>query len=296
MDMHAVCMSSLSETVMPQHLISPAELAARLGEPDLVVFDVRHHLSDQHAGQREYDTGHIPGAFFLDHARELSAARTGHNGRHPLPQRAEFAKVMTLRGVGPATEVVAYDASGGTFAAHLWWMLRWLGHDPVRVLDGGWQAWVQAGYGVTQADSPLPSASTAAWPESKASAVTVDDVVANLPVQAFTLIDARAANRYRGDVEPLDPVAGHIPGALNRPSHENLRADGSFKPSESLAQEFKMLLAGRQGTEIVHVCGSGISACHNLLAMEIAGLEGSRLYPGSWSEWCADPDRPVAKG
>jgi len=296
MDMHAVCMSSLSEAVMPQHLISTAELAARLGEPDLVVFDVRHHLSDNQAGRREFDAGHIPGAFFLDHERDLSASRTGHNGRHPLPRREDFAEVMSRRGVRPSSEVVAYDASGGTFAAHLWWMLRWLGHSNVQVLDGGWQAWVQAGYSVTQADTPLPVAGSEDWPVPGEPAVAVDEVVANLPVQRFTLLDARAANRYRGDVEPLDPVAGHIPGALNRPSHENLRADGCFKPPELLTQEFKALLAGRQAAEIVHQCGSGISACHNLLAMEIAGLEGSRLYAGSWSEWCADPDRPVAKG
>lgn len=281
---------------MLQHLISSAELAARLGEPNLVVFDVRHNLTDNHAGQREFSAGHIPGALFLDHERDLSAARTGRNGRHPLPERNSFAAVVSSRGVGADTDVVAYDASGGTFAAHLWWMLRWLGHTNVRVLDGGWQAWVDAGYSVTQAGSPLPLASSTAWPDPGEPAIGVDEVLENLPTQAFTLLDARAANRYRGELEPLDPVAGHIPGALNRPNNENLRPDGLFKRAEVLAQEFDALLAGRQAADIVHQCGSGISACHNLLAMEIAGLSGSRLYAGSWSEWCANPDRPVAKG
>ncbi len=281
---------------MPQHLISTAELAARLGEPNLVVFDVRHNLTDPHAGQREYRAGHIPGAFFLDHEQDLSAARTGRNGRHPLPERADFAAVMSSRGVGPDTDVVAYDASGGTFAAHLWWMMRWLGHVNVRVLDGGWQAWVDAGYSVTQEDTQPAQPGSTAWANPGESAIPVEDVLANLPTQAFTLVDARAANRYRGEVEPLDPVAGHIPGALNRPSNENLQPDGFFKRPDVLGQEFDALLAGRRARDIVHQCGSGISACHNLLAMEIAGLSGSRLYAGSWSEWCADPDRPVAKG
>lgn len=282
---------------MPQHLIAPAELAQRLDEPGLVIFDVRHNLMDYAAGRREYDAGHVPGARFLDHETQLAAPRTGANGRHPLPTRDDFAALMTSQGVTPGSAVVAYDASGGMFAAHLWWMLRWIGHADVRVLDGGWQAWTAAGHAVsTQEALPAREGSLTGWPAPGAPAVTVDEVMANIPTQAFTVLDARAANRYRGETEPMDPVAGHIPGALNRPNTENLQADGTFKPAGVLAQEFSTLLAGRGADEIVHQCGSGITACHNLLAMEVAGLPGSRLYAGSWSEWCADPTRPVARG
>ena len=282
---------------MPHQLISHTELAARLNDKHLVVFDVRHNLTDHAAGRREFDAGHIPGAQFLDHEVELAATRTGRNGRHPLPAREDFAALMAQKGVDANSEVVAYDASGGMFAAHLWWMLRWLGHGNVRVLDGGWQAWVQAGHPVSdEATAPQGSGGAHHWPVPGTPAVDVQAVLDNIPAQAFTVLDARAANRYRGEVEPMDPVAGHIPGALNRPNGENLQPDGHFKSAAVLAQEFGTLLAGRDPAEIVHQCGSGITACHNLLAMEIAGLPGSRLYAGSWSEWCADPARPVARG
>lgn len=282
---------------MSHQLISHAELAARLNDKNVVIFDVRHNLTDHTAGRRDFDAGHIPGAHFLDHEVELAAARTGQNGRHPLPAREDFAALMAGKGVGADTEVVAYDASGGMFAAHLWWMLRWLGHSNVRVLDGGWQAWVESGHPVSVAvTSPASSGDGQAWPTPGTPAVDAQAVLDNIPTQAFTVLDARAANRYRGEVEPMDPVAGHIPGALNRPNGENLQPDGCFKAPAVLAQEFTKLLAGREPAEIVHQCGSGITACHNLLAMEIAGLPGSRLYAGSWSEWCADPARPVARG
>lgn len=282
---------------MPQHLIAPAELAQRLDEPGLVIFDVRHNLMDHAAGRREYDAGHVPGARFLDHEAQLAAPRTGTNGRHPLPTREDFAALMASQGVTPGSAVVAYDASGGMFAAHLWWMLRWIGHADVRVLDGGWQAWTAAGHAVSiQEAPPARAGSSTTWLSPGAPALTADEVMANIATQAFTVLDARAANRYRGETEPMDPVAGHIPGALNRPNTENLQADGTFKPASVLAQAFSTLLAGRGADEIVHQCGSGITACHNLLAMEVAGLPGSRLYAGSWSEWCADPARPVARG
>ena len=249
---------------MTMTLISVADLATHLGAADVRVFDVRHDLTNHAAGREAYAAGHIPGARYLDHETELAAARNGKNGRHPLPDRGQFGALMAAHGVTPETLVVAYDASGGMYAAHLWWMLRWLGHDRVAVLDGGWQAW-QA-------------------------------VLDNIARPGFTVIDARAANRYRGEVEPMDPVAGHIPGALTRPNGQNLQADGRFKDAAQLRQEFTALLDGRDPAAIVHQCGSGITACHNLLSMEIAGLAGSRLYPGSWSEWCSDPSRPVAKG
>lgn len=282
---------------MTTTLISAADLAARLDTPDVRVFDVRHDLTNHAAGRQAYDAGHIPGARYLDHETELAAAKTGKNGRHPLPDRARFGALMAAHGVTPGTLVVAYDASGGMYAAHLWWMLRWLGHDQVAVLDGGWQAWTAAGLPVSHDAAPAVQPGEPVEPGAPlAGTVDAQTVLANIAQPSFTVIDARAANRYRGEVEPMDPVAGHIPGALNRPNGENLQPDGRFKSADTLRAEFGALLAGRDPASIVHQCGSGITACHNLLSMEIAGLSGSRLYPGSWSEWCSDPARPVAKG
>ncbi|WP_286893036.1 sulfurtransferase [Achromobacter sp. UBA2119] len=282
---------------MTTTLISAADLASRLDTPDVRVFDVRHDLTNHAAGRQAYDAGHIPGARYLDHETELAAAKTGKNGRHPLPDRAQFGALMAAHGVTPSTLVVAYDASGGMYAAHLWWMLRWLGHDQVAVLDGGWQAWTAAGLPVSHDAAPAVQPGKPVEPGAPlAGTVDAQTVLANIAQPAFTVIDARAANRYRGEVEPMDPVAGHIPGALNRPNGENLQPDGRFKSADALRAEFGALLAGRDPASIVHQCGSGITACHNLLSMEIAGLSGSRLYPGSWSEWCSDPARPVAKG
>lgn len=204
---------------------------------------------------------------------------------------------MAAHGVTPETLVVAYDASGGMYAAHLWWMLRWLGHDRVAVLDGGWQAWQAAGLPTsTEAAAPVQAGAPVTPAAPLVGSVDAQAVLDNIARPAFTVIDARAANRYRGEVEPMDPVAGHIPGALNRPNGQNLQADGRFKDAAQLREEFTALLDGRDPGAIVHQCGSGITACHNLLSMEIAGTAGSRLYPGSWSEWCSDPSRPVAKG
>lgn len=282
---------------MTHTLISAAALAERLQSGGLCVFDVRHDLADHAAGRVAYEQGHIPGARYLDHETELSAPRTGTNGRHPLPSRDDLAALMRAHGVQPDTLVVAYDASAGMFAAHLWWMLRWLGHEGVAVLDGGWQAWVAAGLPIsTEPAAPGKPAVTVPLPAPLVETVDAQAVLANLSQPAFTVLDARAANRYRGEVEPMDPVAGHIPGALNRPNAENLQADGRFKPPAQLRAEFAKLLGDRDPRAVVHQCGSGITACHNLLAMEIAGLSGSRLYPGSWSEWCSDPARPVARG
>src|SRR5690606_36004036 len=211
---------------MTTTLISASDLAARLQGPDLRIFDVRHDLADHAAGRRAYEQGHIPGARYLDHETELAAARTGKNGRHPLPARADLAALMAAHGVGPRTLVVAYDASGGMFAAHLWWMLRWLGHERGAVLAGGWQAWTAAGLPVRADAPPAVPAGQAAAGVPLVETVDAEAVLANLSRPAFTVLDARAANRYRGEVEPMDPVAGHIPGALNRPNGENLRPDG----------------------------------------------------------------------
>lgn len=282
---------------MTMTLISAADLATHLGAADVRVFDVRHDLTNHAAGREAYAAGHIPGARYLDHETELAAARTGKNGRHPLPDRGQFGALMAAHGVTPETLVVAYDASGGMYAAHLWWMLRWLGHDRVAVLDGGWQAWQAAGLPIsTEVAAPVRAGAPVTPAAPLVGSVDAQAVLDNIARPGFTVIDARAANRYRGEVEPMDPVAGHIPGALNRPNGQNLQADGRFKDAAQLRQEFTALLEGRDPAAIVHQCGSGITACHNLLSMEIAGLAGSRLYPGSWSEWCSDPSRPVAKG
>jgi thiosulfate/3-mercaptopyruvate sulfurtransferase len=282
---------------MKSTLASVVELAAVLADPDVRVFDVRHDLVDHSAGRQAYDRGHIPGAHFLNHETDLAALKTGRNGRHPLPEREILAALMTTHGVTRQTQVVAYDASGGIYAAHLWWMLRWMGHEKVAVLDGGWQAWLAGHYPVsTDLPSSVATPSSEPFGPALAEAVDAAAVLANITEPAFTVIDARAANRFRGEVEPMDRVAGHIPGALNRPNGGNLGADGHFKPASELRSEFDALLGGRAATSIVHQCGSGITASHNLLAMEVAGLHGSRLYPGSWSEWSSDPSRPVATG
>ncbi|OWT70178.1 MULTISPECIES: sulfurtransferase [unclassified Achromobacter] len=291
---------------MTMTLISASELAARLGDADLRLFDLRHDLMDHAAGRRQYEQSHITGARYLDNETELAAPRTGKNGRHPLPDRAALAALLSSHGVTPSTLVVAYDASGGQFAAHLWWMLRWLGHDRVAVLDGGWQAWsaaglaVESGAGPQRADIGQGTGKEAGGNLTPRQALTepVDaaTVLANIAQPSFTVLDARAAARYRGEMEPIDPVAGHIPGALNRPNTDNLAADGRFKSPQELRKEFEAVLGKRAPAAIVHQCGSGITASHNLLAMEVAGLSGSRLYPGSWSEWVSDASRPQAKG
>lgn len=287
---------------MFDYLVTPEQLRANLGRADWLVFDVRHDLADHQAGRRAYEQGHIPGALFLDHETDLAAPRTGANGRHPLPDRQDLAALMRLQGLTSGMQVVAYDAQGSLFASHLWWMLRWLGHPHVAILDGGWQAWREAG-GEVETGRRQPSVSEAQAVQSlnlprQAAMPTVqaDQVLANIAQPVFTVIDARAPERYRGEVEPMDPVAGHIPGALNRSHMNNLDAQGRFKPAGQLQQEFQALLGDMPASQVVHQCGSGITACHNLFAMELAGLNGSRIYPGSWSEWVSDPTRPVARG
>lgn len=286
------------ETAMrPAPLISASELAARLNDADVRVFDVRHDLGDFAAGRRQYEESHVAGARFLDNETELAGPRTGRNGRHPLPDRAALAGLMAAHGVRPETLVVGYDASGGQFAAHLWWLLRWIGHDRIAVLDGGWQAWTAGGLPVESGPAPQPEAPAQAVVRAPlVQAVDADAVLANLRSKSFTLVDARAAARYRGEVEPIDPEAGRIPGALNRPYTDNLEADGRFKSPAQLRQEFIAVIGDRPPESIVHQCGSGITASANLFAMEVAGLGGSRLYPGSWSEWISDPSRPREKG
>jgi len=277
-------------------LITTAELARHLDQVDhggWVIFDCRHELASPEAGAQAYVQSHIPGAQFMHVDRDLSAAPNGRNGRHPLPDPGQFAAKLSAAGVDASSQVVAYDAAGGMFAARLWWMLRWLGHDRVAVLDGGWGQW-QSEQRPTSSARPAPQpARFAAKP--RALAVDTQAVQANLQHRDRLLLDARGADRFRGENETLDPVGGHIPGAANRPFRDNLDAAGRFKPAEQLRSEFAAVLGEHAPAAVIHQCGSGVSACHNILAMEVAGLQGSVLYPGSWSEWCADPSRPVAR-
>ncbi|ARP52982.1 sulfurtransferase [Alcaligenes faecalis] len=282
---------------MFEFLVSAEQVQANLDNSEWLILDVRHDLADHQAGRRAYEQGHIPGAVFLDHEVDLAAPKTGLNGRHPLPSRQELAQLLQQNGLRDGMQVVVYDAQGSLFASHMWWMLRWLGHPQVAILDGGWQAWQQLG-GAEESGSakPVPAAAKLSVPEQAAMpTVQTEQVLKNLSKPIFTVLDARAAERYRGDVEPMDPVAGHIPDALNRSHLNNLGEQGRFKPAEQLRQEFQDLLGSISAEMVVHQCGSGITACHNLFAMELAGLSGSSIYPGSWSEWVSDASRPVAR-
>lgn len=276
-------------------LVSVPDLAAHLDDAGWVVCDCRHDLVKTAAGRDAYAQAHIPGARFVHVDEDLSAPLTGRNGRHPLPDPANFAARLGALGIDDAKQVIAYDASGGVYAARLWWMLRWMGHVAAAVLDGGWDAWMRARQRVT---AELPAVARARFaprhrPDASCDAAVV---AASLAKPLPRLLDARSADRFRGENETLDPIAGHIPGALNRFFRHNLDPEGGFKPAADLRDEFEEALGSAAPSEVIHYCGSGVSACHNLLAMEIAGLEGSRLYAGSWSEWIADRSRPVATG
>lgn len=282
------------------HLVSVGELQQLLasGSP-VMLFDCSFELMKPHAGDEQYRERHIPGAVRANLDRHLSAQH-GHarssSGRHPLPARRDFAAWLGSLGFSSDMQAVVYDRQGVNYCGRLWWMLKWIGHDAVAVLDGGLQAWEAAGAALSNT-APPPLAPTSFSPSpSLACLAGSDDVLAGLSDGAQTVLDARAAPRYRGEVEPLDPVAGHIPGALNRPFASNLQADGRFKDAQTLKAEFAALLGGRSPATVVHHCGSGVSAVPNVLAMELAGLGRTTLYAGSWSEWCSDSARPVAKG
>ncbi|MCW3481771.1 sulfurtransferase [Neisseriaceae bacterium JH1-16] len=274
-------------------LISAEQLAA-LPSAQTVILDCRFQLTDSGWGQQAYDAGHLPDAHYLNLDYHLSGTKTGQNGRHPLPDGQRLAVVLGALGVTPATQVVVYDDLGGQYAARAWWLLKWLGHDAVAVLDGGLPAW-QANGGVLTTEAPASHPTRFAPKSARVGSVDVDAVLANLDQDDFLVVDARAPGRYRGEGETIDPVGGHIPGAANRFFQDNLGADGRFKPVDQLRAEWQAVIGEREPAEVVHQCGSGVTACVNLLAMEHAGLAGSRLYPGSWSEWCSDPARPVAR-
>jgi thiosulfate/3-mercaptopyruvate sulfurtransferase len=272
-------------------LVSTAELAGHLGQ--WRIFDCRHDLAKPELGETLYRESHIPGALFAHLDRDLSAPKNGRNGRHPLPDPEVFASWLGKQGLRPSDQVVCYDAANGAMAARLWWMLRWVGHDAVAVLDGGFAKWSKENRPVT-ADVPAFSATEYPLHLNEESAVSVRTVQRRLGQQL--LLDARAPARYRGEQEPIDPEAGRIPGARNRFNMDNVTADGSFKPASELKKAFDEAMGGRAATEVVNYCGSGVAACHNLLAMEVAGLPGAKLFAGSWSEWIADPARPREKG
>ena len=273
-------------------LVSAAVLAGHLDDPGWRVFDCRHLLTDPEAGSRAYAAAHLPGACFLHLDRDLSGPMNGRNGRHPLPDPLLLADRLGEAGVSAETQVVAYDDAGGAFASRLWWLLRWLGHDRVAVLDGGIDRWLAEGRPlVTDLSGFVP---TVLEVDLRDWVVSSEAVRRNLDEQCFCLIDARSPDRFRGENETLDPVGGHIPGARNRFFRDNLDADGCFRPAAELRREFLALLAGGEPEQVVMSCGSGVTACHNQLAMAIAGLHGARLYAGSWSEWCSDPARPLA--
>ena len=276
-------------------LVSTESLAAHLSDPDWIVFDVRHDLAYPDKGRAAWQAAHVPGAYFMHLDADLSGAKTGANGRHPLPPAGDFAARMNRCGVAPGRQVVVYDDGGGSFAVRLWWMLRWLGHDRVSLLDGGFAAWKRENRPL---DAQVPAAREGKFVPRPMEGATVDTatVAAKLRTPDMVLVDARAATRFMGENETLDPVAGHIPGAINRFWQHNLGHDGRFLPPEELRAEFLEELGEVAPSRVVHSCGSGVTACHNLFAMELAGLGGSRLYPGSWSEWCSDPARPVATG
>jgi thiosulfate/3-mercaptopyruvate sulfurtransferase len=272
-------------------LIDPSELEPHLADPGWVVVDCRFDLARPEWGEEQYVAGHIPGARYAHLDRDLSGTKTGTNGRHPLPTVEEMAARFGAFGIDRDRQVVVYDADSGMHAARLWWMLRFMGHDAVALVDGGFARWlagardVQPGR-VVATPARFPPAPRAEW------RLTVDEVAAGVD---GVLVDARSPERFQGLNETLDPVGGHIPGARNHFFQQNLQSDKTFKPAAELRAQWEDVLKGTDPARVVMYCGSGVTACHNLLSMEVAGLVGARIFPGSWSEWSADPARPVEK-
>ena len=275
--------------MMHTTLVSTQQLADHLAE--WRVFDCRHDLMQPDLGEQQYREAHVPGALFAHMEHDLSAPKTGRNGRHPLPDPEVFEKFLQKSGLRPEDQVICYDAGNGAMAARLWWMLRWVGHKNVAVLDGGIAKWLKEGRPV-DAVMPKPKPATYALKQPSGS-VAARAIQASL--KNLFLLDARAPVRWRGEQEPIDPVAGRIPGARNRFNADNVQADGTFKDAASLRKDFLSVLGDQAPADVIHYCGSGVAACHNLLAMEVAGLTGGKLYPGSWSEWIADASRPREK-
>lgn len=272
-------------------LITASQLQASLADSALRLFDCRFSLMNAAAGRSAYDASHLPGAVFVDVNRDLSTPHiAGKTGRHPLPTRSQWLATVAGLGIDPDSLVVLYDDGGGSSSSRMWWMLKWIGHDKVAVLDGGWQAWTLAGLPVTQA-VPVPRPALA-YPERESLARVI--TAAQVDGNSQLLLDARELPRFKGEMEPIDPVAGHIPGAVCSPSSANLASDGRFKTAAELRAKFAA--AEQSSRPVVCYCGSGITACHNMLAMAVAGLPLPVLYAGSWSEWITDPSRPIAVG
>lgn len=274
-------------------IVDAETLAAAAGE--VAIFDCRFDLGDPAAGRRAYDAGHIPAAVHLDLEHDLSGRLTGLNGRHPLPDRAAFATRIAEAGLNAGQQAVAYDASGGIYAARLWWMLRWLGHAEVAVLDGGWQAWALSGLPV-QCSAVTPVMGNFVAGPALSHPVDADAVAAAIGRGDRLVVDARSPERFAGAPHALDAVAGHIPDAVNAFYQHNLDEHGRFRDAAALHAQWKRTLGTTSPANVIAQCGSGVTAAHNLLAMEIAGLHGAALYPGSWSEWTSDPARPIAAG
>jgi thiosulfate/3-mercaptopyruvate sulfurtransferase len=276
-------------------LVSTEDLAAHLGDPHWIIVDCRFTLTDPDSGRQAYAKAHIPGARYVHLDDDLSAPITDSSGRHPLPDPHTLGDRFSQWGIGVNRQVVVYDDSYGAMATRLWWMLRWLGHPAVALLDGGYPKWMREKRPVNAEVTEPHKANCACLPEPS-QVVTAEDVLRASRIGDNLIIDARPDRRFSGEFEPFDPVAGHVPGAINWPFDENLDVDGTFLPPEALRENYQALLNGRPAWQVFHMCGSGVTACHNILAMEVAGLPGSRLYPGSWSEWITDPNRPVALG
>lgn len=292
----------MSVTLRLETLVTVAALQDLLagGSADLAVIDCRFDLMNPDAGRASYLSAHIPRARYADLNRDLSAPVTPSSGRHPLPETANFAHTLARLGVRKDVQVIAYDAAGGAFAARLWWMLKAWGHPAVAVLDGGYPAWTAAG-GATRAGEEPPVTALNSPPLSPAPPFAAWPVVSTAEVADLArdprrlLVDARAPERFSGSVEPIDAVAGHVPGAVNHPFSLNLGADGRFLPASELRQRWQSRLGDVDPDKVVAMCGSGVTACHNLLGLAVAGLTGAKLYAGSWSEWIRDPNRPVAR-
>ena len=278
---------------MHKTLVTPATLAQHVNDPSWIVIDCRFDLADPAKGEAAYRAGHIPGARYAHLDRHLSGAKTGTNGRHPLPDAEVLVRTFSELGIARHMQVVVYDADSSMYAGRLWWMLRWMGHDGVAVLDGGLARWQREGHlvrsGVESSTAvQFKGAPRPGW------RLTVDEVVTGLGDKARLLVDSRTPERYRGIGETLDKVGGHIPGAANYFFQQNLADDKTFKSPEEIKAQWAPILQGRDAKDVVVYCGSGVTACHNLLALEHAGIHGVKIFPGSWSEWSADPSRPVA--
>jgi thiosulfate/3-mercaptopyruvate sulfurtransferase len=276
-------------------LVSTATLAAHLDDPAWVVIDCRYDLNNENRGEEQYRASHVPGAVYGSLSRDLSGQTDGRNGRHPLPGPDAMNATFGRWGIGPDIQVIAYDQDTGSFASRLWWMLRYMGHDAVAVLDGGFARWVREARPTRAGVESRAPAPFAGKPRT-AMRLTANQVWTRLDDPSMTLVDARAPERFEGRTEPLDRVPGHIPGARNHFYKNNVAEDGTMLPPEILRQNFDRLLGETPPSQVTLYCGSGVTACHNLLAMEHAGLTGMKLYPGSWSEWSSDTDKPVATG